>query len=52
MRRNVIARQIEKVIEALTSRSFSRDAFVKNLEHFCIAIERAAAQVSRRVELQ
>ncbi|MCC6124325.1 MAG: N-6 DNA methylase [Pirellulales bacterium] len=45
MQRNVIAQQIEKVIEALTSRSFSRDSFVKTLEHFYIAIEQAAETI-------
>jgi len=45
MQRNVIAERIEKVIQALTSRSFSRDAFVKNLEHFYVAIERAAETI-------
>jgi len=52
MRRNVIARQIENVIEALTSRSFSRDAFVKNLEHFYIAIEQAAETITDFAEKQ
>jgi len=42
----VIAQQIEKVIEALTLRSFSRDAFVKSLEHFYIAIEQATETIS------
>ena len=52
MRRNVIAQQIEKVIEALTSRAFSRDAFVKNLEHFYIAIEQAAETIGDFSEKQ
>jgi len=38
----VIAREIEKVIEALTSRSFSREEFLKQLDRFYIAIEEAA----------
>ncbi len=42
VRRNVIAREIEKVIEALTSRSFSRQEFLKQLDRFYIAIEEAA----------
>ena len=45
MQRNVIAERIEKVIQALTSRAFSRDDFVKGLEHFYVAIERAAETV-------
>lgn len=52
MRRNVIARQIEKVIEALTSHAFSRDAFVKNLDHFYIAIEQAAETIGDFSEKQ
>ena len=52
MQRNVIAQQIEKVIEALTSRAFSRDAFVKSLEHFYIAIEQAAETISDFSEKQ
>jgi predicted helicase len=52
MQRNVIAQQIEKVIEALTSRAFSRDAFVKSLEHFYIAIEKAAETISDFSEKQ
>jgi predicted helicase len=52
MRRNVIAREIENVIEALTSRAFSRDAFVKNLEHFYVAIEQAAETIGDFSEKQ
>ncbi len=52
MQRNVIAQQIEKVIEALTSHAFSRDEFVKNLEHFYIAIESAAETISDFSEKQ
>ena len=52
MQRNVIAQQIEKVIEALTSRAFSRDAFVKNLEHFYVAIEQAAETIGDFSEKQ
>ena len=42
-RRNVIANEIEKVIDALTSQSFSRREFLEDLNHFYVAIERAAA---------
>ena len=42
-RRNIIAREIENVIDALTSRAFSRDAFLQNLDRFYRAIEREAA---------
>ena len=44
-RRNVIANEIEKVIDALTSQSFSRDSFLRSLDHFYIAIERTAATI-------
>jgi predicted helicase len=40
--RNVIAREIEKVIQALTSTHFSRDEFLKPLDRFYGAIETAA----------
>jgi hypothetical protein len=40
--RNVIAAEIEKVIQALASRSFNRDEFLKSLDRFYIAIEGAA----------
>ncbi len=45
-RRNVIAVEIEKVIDALTSASFSRDSFLHSLDHFYAAIERTAATIS------
>ena len=45
-RRNVIANEIEKVIDALTSQSFSRDSFIRSLDHFYVAIERTAATIS------
>jgi hypothetical protein len=41
--RNIIAKEIEKVITALTSQHFSRDDFLKSLDRFYIAIEAAAA---------
>src|SRR6185503_16226745 len=44
-RRNVIAVEIEKVINALTSRAFSRGAFLKSLDHFYKAIETTAATI-------
>ena len=33
-RRNVIAAEIEKVIDALTSHSFNRDEFLRSLDRF------------------
>jgi predicted helicase len=37
--KNVIAKEIEKVIHALTSKSFSRHEFLKSLDRFYVAIE-------------
>ncbi len=45
-RRNVIANEIEKVIDALTSQSFSRDGFLRSLDRFYIAIEDTARTIS------
>ena len=45
-RRNVIANEIEKVIDALTSHSFSRDGFLRSLDRFYIAIEDTARAIS------
>ena len=42
VRRNVIAREIENVIDALASRSFSRRDFLDQLDRFYLAIEDAA----------
>ncbi len=42
VRRNVIAAEIEKVIDALASRSFNRNDFLKALDRFYVAIEKAA----------
>jgi len=44
-RRNVVAAEIEKVIDALTSHSFNRDAFLGRLDHFYRAIESTAATI-------
>ena len=45
IRRNVIASEIEKVIDALTSESFSRHEFLQQLDPFYAAIERTAATI-------
>ena len=45
-RRNVIAFEIENVIDALTSHAFSRDEFLSILDRFYVAIERTAATIS------
>ncbi len=44
-RRNVIAKEIEKVIDALTSQSFSRRDFLRPLDPFYAAIKRTAATI-------
>jgi predicted helicase len=44
-RRNAIAAAIEKVIDALTSKSFSRDEFLRRCDNFYIALEEAAATI-------
>ena len=45
-RRNVIANEIEIVIDALTSQSFSRDSFLQSLDRFYVSIERNAATIT------
>src|SRR5438105_2191140 len=44
-RRNVIAAEIEKVIDALTSQAFSRDAFLQKLDRFYTAIDKTARTI-------
>ena len=44
-RRNVIAHEIERVIDALTSQSFSRRDFLESLDRFYVAIERTAETI-------
>lgn len=51
-RRNVIAREVEKVIDALTSRSFNRHDFLGQLNYFYEAIERAAQDLEGFSERQ
>lgn len=50
--RNVIAVEVEKVIAALTSRSFSRTQFLGQLDYFYEAIETAARGLSGFSERQ
>jgi predicted helicase len=52
MQRNNIAAEIEKVAIALTSRSFSRDKFLKELDRFYVAIEDAAGTIPEFSEKQ
>ena len=51
-RRNVIAAEIEKVIETLTSRSFDRNEFARRLDRFYLAIENAAKNLDDWTEKQ
>ncbi|HEY0786694.1 MAG TPA: N-6 DNA methylase, partial [Acidobacteriaceae bacterium] len=50
--RNVIAAEIEKVIRSITNRHFSRDEFLKPLDRFYTAIERAAEAQQEYTEKQ
>jgi predicted helicase len=45
VKRNIIAHEIDKVIEALTSQSFSREGFLTKLDRFYHAIEATAASI-------
>ncbi|HVB23263.1 MAG TPA: type ISP restriction/modification enzyme [Ktedonobacteraceae bacterium] len=51
-RRNVIAAEIENVIEALTSRAFNRNDFERSLDRFYVAIEGAARMLDNWTEKQ
>ncbi|HEX8288741.1 MAG TPA: type ISP restriction/modification enzyme [Pyrinomonadaceae bacterium] len=50
--RNVIAKEIESVIRALTSQSFSREEFLKRFDHFYRAIEITASTIDSFSEKQ
>lgn len=50
--RNVIAAEIEKVIQALTSLAFNRTEFLKQLDRFYVAIEEAAKTTEDWTEKQ
>ena len=52
MQRNNIAAEIEKVVRALTIRSFSRDQFLRELDRFYKAIEEAAGTIQEFSEKQ
>jgi len=45
-RRNVIAAEVETVIDALSSTAFTREQFLKALDRFYLAIENAAAGIA------
>jgi hypothetical protein len=51
-RRNVIAREVEKVIDALVSKAFNRHEFLKSLDPFYVAIESAARTIQNFTEKQ
>ncbi|MEZ5360065.1 MAG: type ISP restriction/modification enzyme [Candidatus Zixiibacteriota bacterium] len=51
-RRNIIACEVEKVIGALVSKSFSRKAFLDSLNRFYVAIEDAAKGLDDYAEKQ
>jgi len=51
-RRNVIAAEIEKVIDSLTKKHFSRDSFLRDLDPFYKAIEETASMASSYSEKQ
>jgi len=51
-RRNVIAAEVEKVIDALVSRSFNRHEYLRQLDRFYLAIEAAAATIGSFAEKQ
>ena len=51
-RRNVIAAEVEKVIDALVSRAFNRHEFLKRLDPFYLAIESAARTITEFSEKQ
>jgi predicted helicase len=52
LKRNVIAAEIEKVISSITLKHFSRDEFLKSLDHFYKSIERAAESQQEYTEKQ
>jgi predicted helicase len=52
MQKNVIAVEIEKVVQALTVRAFSREDFLKTLDRFYVALEHAAATITDFSEKQ
>ena len=51
-RRNAIAAEVEKVIDALVGKSFNRHEFLRSLDRFYLAIESAAATIEGFTEKQ
>ncbi len=52
VKRNVIAVEIEKVIDTLTSKSFNRDHFLQEVDYFYKALENAASTITEYSEKQ
>ena len=52
VKRNVIAVEIENVIDALTSKSFNRDHFLQGVDYFYKALENAASTITEYSEKQ
>ncbi len=52
VRRNVVANEIEQVVDALTRRSFNRERFLAGLDRFYGAIEETAATIDDFSEKQ
>ncbi len=52
VRRNVIAAEVEKVVDALVSKSFNRNDFLKSLDPFYTAIENTARTIEDFAEKQ
>jgi predicted helicase len=52
IQRNAIAREVESVIDALVSKSFSRTDYLKSLDSFYVAIENAARTLPDFVDKQ
>jgi predicted helicase len=50
--RNAIAIELEKVMEAMTSQSFNRDTYLKELDRFYVAIEKTARTLTEWSEKQ
>jgi predicted helicase len=51
-RRNAIAREVEKVIDALVSKAFNRHEFLQSLDRFYVAVESAAQTIPDFTEKQ
>ena len=51
-RRNIIASEIEKVIDVLTEHALNRDQFLESLDPFYIAIEKTAATLTDYAQKQ